>query len=60
MKIKEISNNIELHKVEDDLALTSNNKLLVQGFTDIGTLILLFVKFRHIYCKLILIIIIRC
>jgi hypothetical protein len=40
MKIKEISINIELHKVEDDLALTSNNKVLVQGFTDIGTLIL--------------------
>ena len=38
MKIKEIANNIELHKAEDGLALISNNKLLVQGFTDIGTL----------------------
>lgn len=37
MKIKDISNNIELHKVEDGLALTSNDKVLVQGFTDIGT-----------------------
>jgi hypothetical protein len=39
MKIKEISNNIELHKVEDGLALMSNNKVLVQGFTDIGTVV---------------------
>lgn len=38
MKIKEIANNIELHKAEDGLALISNNKVLVQGFTDIGTL----------------------
>ena len=37
MKIKEISNNIELHKVEDGLALISNYKVIVQGFTDIGT-----------------------
>jgi hypothetical protein len=38
MKIKEISKNIELQKTEDGLSLTSNNKVLVQGFTDIGTL----------------------
>ena len=38
MKIKEIANNIELHKTEDGLALMSNNKVLLQGFTDIGTL----------------------
>ena len=38
MKIKEIANNIELHKAEDGLALMSNNKVLLQGFTDIGTL----------------------
>ena len=38
MKIKEISHNIELHKAEDGLALMANNKLLLQGFTDIGTL----------------------
>lgn len=36
MKIKEISNNIELYKAEDGLALMSDNKVLVQGFTDIG------------------------
>ena len=34
MKIKEISKNIELQKTEDGLALMSNNKVLVQGFTD--------------------------
>ncbi|MDA9775906.1 hypothetical protein N9B59_01770 [Flavobacteriales bacterium] len=39
MKIKEISKNIELHKAEDGLALISNNKVLVQGFTDIGTVV---------------------
>ena len=39
MKIKEISKNIELQKTEDGLALISNNKLLVQGFTDIGTVV---------------------
>ena len=38
MKIKEIANNIELHKTEDGLALMANNKVLLQGFTDIGTL----------------------
>ncbi|MDB4176999.1 hypothetical protein N9760_04080 [Schleiferiaceae bacterium] len=38
MKIKEIANNIELHKAEDGLALMANNKVLLQGFTDIGTL----------------------
>lgn len=38
MKIKEIANNIELHKAEDGLALISNNEVLLQGFTDIGTL----------------------
>jgi hypothetical protein len=38
MKIKEIANNIDLHKTEDGLALMSNNTLLLQGFTDIGTL----------------------
>ena len=38
MKIKEIANNIELYKTEDGLALMANNKVLIQGFTDIGTL----------------------
>src|SRR6056300_1708196 len=38
MKIKEIANNIELYKTEDGLALMANNKVLLQGFTDIGTL----------------------
>lgn len=37
MKIKEIASNIELYKTEDGLALMSDNKVLVQGFTDIGT-----------------------
>ena len=36
MKIKEIANNIELHKVEDGLALIANNKVILQGFTDVG------------------------
>ena len=31
MKIKEIANNIELHKTEDGLALMANNKVLLQG-----------------------------
>ena len=39
MKIKEIANTIELHKAEDGLALMSDNKVLVQGFTDIGTVV---------------------
>jgi len=39
MKIKEISQNIALHKTEDGIALMSNNKVLVQGFTDIGTVV---------------------
>ena len=38
MKIKEITKNIELHKAENGLAIISNNKVLVQGFTDVGTL----------------------
>jgi len=38
MKIKGIASNIELHKTEDGLALIANNKVLLQGFTDIGTL----------------------
>ena len=39
MKIKDISKNIELQKGEDGLALISNNKVLLQGFTDIGTVV---------------------
>jgi hypothetical protein len=36
MKIKEVSNQIELHKNENGLSLILNEKVLVQGFTDIG------------------------